>query len=106
MKIGYLKHRIVLQKKMIAEDVLKQQTENWTDFAYVWASIEPLSGREYFTAQQINSEVSVRITIRYLPGLTAEARAVFDGRVFEVLSVVNPEERCESLILMCREAPV
>lgn len=106
MKIGSLKHRIVLQKKMITEDALKQQTENWTDFAFVWAGIEPLSGREYFAAQQINSEISVRITIRHLSGITAEARVVFDSRIFEVLSVINPEERCESLILMCREVPV
>ena len=106
MKIGSLRHQIVLQKKMITKDALKQQTESWTDFAYVWASIEPLSGREYFAAQQINAEVSTRIIIRYLPGMTAEARAGFDSRIFEVLSVINPEERCESLILMCREAPV
>lgn len=106
MKIGSLRHQIVLQKKMITKDALKQQIESWTDFAFVWASIEPLSGREYFAAQQINSEVLVRITIRYLSGITAEARVVLDGRIFEVLSVINPEERCETLILMCREARV
>lgn len=103
MKIGSLKYRIVLQKKMITEDALKQQTEVWTDFAYVWARIEPLSGREYFAAQQINSEISVRVTIRYLPGITTGTRVVFGGRIFDVLSVVNPEERNISLILMCKE---
>ncbi len=106
MKIGNLRHRVTLQQKTVIEDDLKQHTENWTDIASVWARIEPLSGREYFAAKQINSEISVRVTIRYLPGITTEARVVFGGRIFEVLSVVNPEERCESLILMCREVPV
>ena len=63
MNIGRLKHRVVLQKKTVTEDVLKQQTESWADFAYVWAGIEPLTGREYFSARQDNAEVSTRVTI-------------------------------------------
>lgn len=106
MKIGNLRHRVSLQQKTITEDALKQQSETWMNIATVWAVIEPLSGREYFAAKQINAEISVRITLRYLPGVTTEVRAVFGGRIFEVLSVVNPEERCESLILMCKEVTV
>lgn len=106
MKIGSLKHRIVLQKKMITEDDLKQQSEVWTDITTVWARIEPLSGREYFIARQENAEISVKITIRYQPGISTDLRAVFGSRTFEVLSVINPEERRESLLLMCREVSV
>ncbi|MGI5892088.1 MAG: phage head closure protein [Bacillota bacterium] len=106
MKIGDLRHRVTLQQKTVIEDDLKQHTENWTDIATVWARIEPLSGREYFAARQENTEVTTRITIRYLPGITTDSRVVFGGRVFEVLSAIDPEERCESLILMCNEVPV
>ena len=106
MKIGSLRHRVALQQKNVTEDALKQQSEVWTDIATVWARIEPLSGREYAAARQINAEISVRITIRYRRGITADARAVFDGRIFEALSVINPKERCESLILLCKEVPV
>ncbi|TGE33172.1 phage head closure protein [Desulfosporosinus sp. Sb-LF] len=31
----------------------------------IWASIEPLSGREYYAAQQVNAEITHRIKIRY-----------------------------------------
>ena len=103
MKIGELRHRVTLQKKEITEDDLKQQTENWMDVAAVWAAIEPLIGREYFAAQQVNAEVSARITIRYRKGIIPDMRVVFDDRVFDILSVINPKERCESLVLMCRE---
>lgn len=101
-----MRHRVTLRKKEIAEDALMQQLEAWTDIATVWARIEPLSGREYFAARQENTEVTTRITIRYLPGITTDSRVVFGGRVFEVLSAIDPEERCESLILMCNEVPV
>jgi SPP1 family predicted phage head-tail adaptor len=106
MKIGSLRHRVALQQKTIAEDNLMQQSEIWTEIATVWACIEPLSGREYFAAKQINAEISVRITIRYLPGIKTDIRAVLDGRIFEVLAVINPEERRKALILMCKELSI
>lgn len=105
MKIGSLRHRVVLQKMTVTEDALRQQTESWVDYAYVWAAIEPLSGREYFAARQESAEVTVRITIRYLKDVTPEMRVLFGNRVFEVVSVINPKEINETLILMCKEAP-
>ena len=105
MKIGNLRHRVVLQQKVITEDALKQQSEAWADIATVWAAIEPLSGREYFAARQENAEVTAKITIRYRKDVTPDMRAVAEGRVFDVLSVINPGERNISLILMCKEIP-
>lgn len=106
MRIGELRHRVTLQRKEITEDALKQQSEVWTDIATVWARIEPLSGREYFAARQENAEVTAKITIRYRKDVTPDMRAVSEGRVFDVLSVINPEERNISLVLMCKEVPV
>jgi SPP1 family predicted phage head-tail adaptor len=106
MKIGDLRHRVVLQRKEITEDELKQQSEAWVDIATVWSAIEPLSGREYFAAKQVNAEVSAKITIRYRKDVSPDMRVIYDGRIFEVLSVINPKERRESLVLMCREAMV
>jgi SPP1 family predicted phage head-tail adaptor len=103
MNIGRLKHRVVLQKKTVTEDAIKQQSESWIDYAYIWASIEPLTGREYFAARQENTEVTTRVTIRYLKGVTPDMRVVFGTRVFEALSVINPRELNQSLVLMCRE---
>lgn len=106
MKIGSLRHKVTLQKKVVTEDELKQQTETWTDIATVWASVEPLSGREYFTAKQVNADISVKITMRYRKDVTPEMRVAFNETVYEILSVIDPEERNISLILMCREAVV
>ena len=103
MKIGKLKHRVILQRKEITEDELKQQTETWVDFAYVWAEVQPLSGREYFAAKQENAEVTTRITIRHLKDVKPDMRVLFNEKVYEILSVINPYERNVSLVLMCRE---
>ena len=106
MKIGSLRHRVVLQQKVVTEDALKQQSETWMNIATVWAVIEPLSGKEYFAAKQVNAEISVKLTLRYRKDVVLDMRVAFGNRVFEVLSVINPKERCESLILMCKEVPL
>lgn len=106
MRIGDLRHRAILQKKEIAQDVLMQQSEIWINIATVWSAIEPVSGREYFAAKQINDELSAKITIRYRNYVTPDMRVVYDTRVFEILSIIDPGERHEALVLICREVMV
>jgi SPP1 family predicted phage head-tail adaptor len=66
------------------------RTEAWVAFATdIPAQIEPLSARELFAAQAAQSEVTTRITIRYLPGLTAAMRIkTADGVLYNIAGVV------------------
>lgn len=82
------------------------RTETWVDFAYIWAAIQPLAGREYFSARQENAEVTTRITIRYLKDAKPDMRVMFNEKVYEILSVINQDERNISLVLMCKEAVI
>jgi dTDP-4-dehydrorhamnose reductase len=77
---------VVLQQKVVTEDALKQQSETWMNSATVWAVIEPLSGKEYFAAKQVNAEISVKLTLRYRKDVVSDMRVAFGNRVFEVLS--------------------
>ena len=101
--IGNLRHRITLQKPVIIRDSIGQELEEWQDVATVWASVEPLSGKEYFNAQQTNSEVSTKITIRYLKSITPFMRVFFQKHTYNILSVINFEERNIYLQLLCSE---
>jgi len=75
MKVGRLRHRIVLQQR--ADLVIDGEVvPGWTDLAEVWASIEPVSGREYFAAQQVSAETSTRILIRWRAGVNAAGRVL------------------------------
>jgi SPP1 family predicted phage head-tail adaptor len=73
------------------------------EFATAWASIEPLNGREFFAAQQVNAEVTARIRLRYLPGVTRQMQVKFGSRTFAIESVINVEERNRELQLMVKE---
>lgn len=103
MRAGKLRHKVTLQSKSETRDDTGQVFRDWSDTATIYASVEPLSGRELVNAQAIESETTYRITIRHLAGVTTEQRIKFGSRYFEILSVINPEERNIMLQLMCKE---
>ena len=67
----------------------------------VWADIQPVSGREYWLAQQFESRVDTRITIRYMSGISVKGKVVQGTTEYDVLSIVNVGERDRTLELMC-----
>ena len=101
--IGKLRHRVTLQRPVITKDNIGQEIEEWQDVATVWASVEPLSGKEYFSAKQVNSEVSAKITLRFLQGITPEVRVILDKHTYNILAVINFGERNVYLQLLCSE---
>lgn len=103
MKISDLRHRITLQKLEMVQDSYGQPTETWEDIATVWAAVNPISGREFFQAETINSEVTHKILIRYRAGIEPTMRVKFKDRIFTILSVINFQEKNEALQLMCKE---
>jgi len=68
------------------------------------ASIEPISGREYFSAQTTQADVTHRINLRYVAGVKPKMRVKYGSRIFDILSVSNVDERNRELQLMCRES--
>jgi SPP1 family predicted phage head-tail adaptor len=103
MKAGALRHRVTIQQLTITQGPSGDLVEAWTDVATVYGAVEPLSGREYWQAQQVAAETSIRVRIRYRPGMETTMRLSHDGRTLEILSIVDPEERHRELQLMCRE---
>ena len=54
-------------------------------------------------AQQMQADVTHRVRFRYVAGVTAKMRVLYGARIFNVLSVINPEERNREIVLMCKE---
>lgn len=73
MKVGRLRHYVTLQRRQ-DQVVNGEVVLAWVDLANVWAGIEPLSGREFFAAQQINSDATVRIQIRWRDDVDSTTR--------------------------------
>lgn len=88
---------------MIGKNEYNQPIMGWGDFATVWASVEPISGKEYWASSQVQAEVTHRIRVRYLPGIRPTMRVQFKARTFEIESIINWQERNIDLQLMCKE---
>lgn len=100
---GQLRHRIAIEEFTTTRDSMGGTIEAWTTFAPAWAAVEPLNGREFFAAEQVNAEVSHRVTMRYTPGVKTKMRVNHGGRFLLIEAALNIGERNQELQLMCRE---
>jgi SPP1 family predicted phage head-tail adaptor len=97
MRIGRLRHQITFKAAVDVPDGAGGVTQTWQTIATVWGAVEPLRGRELFAAQQIQAEITHKITTRYHEGMRPEMVVDFNGRIFDVGPPVNPAERNQSL---------
>ena len=105
MRIGPMRKRGAIQSASNTRDDYGEPIPSWSTDATVWASIEPLNGRELVSAQQQHAETTHRVRMRYQPGttVTAAKRLLFGSRVLEIISVINRKEKKRMLEILCKE---
>jgi len=72
------------------------------DFA-IWANVSPMTGREYEESQKIRAETTYKISTRYFPDITADMKILYGKKTFDIVSVLNLEERNTELQIICTE---
>lgn len=100
---GALRRRVQLCKPAPTTNSLGEAVPGWTVVYTTWASIEPLSGRELWQAVQVQADVTHKVRVRYHSGLDPTWIVKYQGRQFNVMSVLNIEERSRVLELLCME---
>lgn len=103
MRAGRLRHRLTFMSPIQVPDGMGAVTESHATAAVVWGSLEPLRGKEYFESQAINSEITGRVVIRYLGVINPVMIITFAGRTFEIISIINVEEKNRELQIMVKE---
>ena len=101
MRSGNLKNKIIIQTYS-EENNYGEIQKSWSDFATVYASIKPLSAKEYFKAG-VQNEVTHKIEMRFIPGVKPKMRVMFGEREFSIESVLNIREENKTLHLICTE---
>lgn len=76
MRAGRLRQRVQIQERAETRDEHGGTEPNWNTIATVWASVEPLRGRELFEAQQLKERTTMRVRMRHYPALTTKHRLV------------------------------
>jgi SPP1 family predicted phage head-tail adaptor len=100
---GSYRHIIVFQQMSSTHNSYGENTEEWTDIMKTRAGIYPISGREFFSSETVNSEVSHKVNTRFIKGITPDMRVKFDGRLFSIISIINFQEKNVELQLLCKE---
>lgn len=94
---GALRHELSLQARP------GDEPGEWTEIARVFARIEPVSDASRFAADRPLEMLTHRITLRWRTGVEAGMRFVKAGRLFDILTVIDPDERQRYLICRTRE---
>lgn len=103
MDIGRMDKRITFCRYEEKENGLMQAVQELAEVKTVWASVEPVRGREYQEAQRIRPELTYKVTARYHKGITPDMIIKWGSRRFDIVSVINVRERNAALEIMCTE---
>ena len=103
MKAGKLNKRVNIQSVTETRDDPGGVVETWSTDITVWASIESMTGKEFFAAQELQSEITHKINMRYLTGMKTKKRILYGSRIFNILSVDMDTEQGKELVIMVKE---
>jgi SPP1 family predicted phage head-tail adaptor len=108
MNIGALRHRISIASVVLTQDAYGGVHQNSTaPFVTIWGEVQDLSGRELYTAEELHSQITTKITVRFYPGINPSMVATVSmdqkTRTFDILSVNDPDGRRVMLELSCKE---
>lgn len=102
MNAGELRERVTVQQATENRTPMGEVTQTWGAFSTVWASVQGVSAREFLLAGQQQVEISHRVRMRYLAGLTSQMRISWRGRILEIVSLLEYGNRSEH-VAICQE---
>lgn len=98
-----LTRQISIEQRADTINALGEQVPAWSALhSGVWAQKQPVRGREYFAAGQMQVPADVRFRIRYRTGITAAMRVVDGGVPFDIVGEpIDVDGARITLELMC-----
>lgn len=99
---GRLRHIVSIDRQVEVVDSNGDHLREWQNVTSRRAEVKPLSGRELLLAQQVQSQVSVAITMRYAADVDASCRIRFNGATYNIVAVIrDADSGIEYMTLQC-----
>ncbi len=105
MRAGSLRHRVTIEQAVATQSASGAETVAWVEYGTVWASLEPLRGREGLVADQPLAEIDTKITIRWSPFLSqivAKWRIRHQETIYDIKSPIPVNFAQRQIELLCR----
>ena len=101
MRAGWLRHRVTIQEKVVTRDAYGEEDFTWANVRTVWASVEPMRGREFLQAQTEQVVYDTIVRMRYGIDVTPENRLMWNNQYYDVRSAISILEKQKELELQC-----
>ena len=103
MDIGRTNKRVTFCAYEEKENELQQLEQQLVEKFTVWASIEPVRGKEYQEADKLRPELTHKVTCRYREDIRPDMIIRYKGRDFNISSILNVRENNSMLSITCVE---
>lgn len=101
MKAGLLRDIIDLEQRVVTRNAIGDEVVTWSLVQQVYASIQPIRGREFLSLREMQSDITTRIVIRYLAGVETAMRFKVGDQAYQIDSIVDLENRHRTLECLC-----
>jgi SPP1 family predicted phage head-tail adaptor len=102
---GKMRERVTVQIASGATNSLGETVLTWNNSTAVWASVEGVSASEALGAGQQEVNVTHRVRLRYLPGLTQLMRFAWRSRTLDIVSLLEYGNRSEHVAICEEQVP-
>jgi SPP1 family predicted phage head-tail adaptor len=102
MKIGKMRHEVTIQVSTVGQGAAGGRQDNWADLVTCMMGTESLVGREFEGRGQQTSSTTHKWWTHYNQDLrrpNTRMRLLWDGRVFDITAVIDPDESKREMIL-------
>ena len=100
---GALRQRLTLEELQRTSDEGGGFSEVWVTVATVFAVLRPTGGGERVESGRLAGTVTHEAVLRYRPGVEPAMRFRQGARIFQILAVIDVEERRRWLKCLCEE---
>lgn len=90
---GRLNKRVVLESLAVTQDSeTGAPIETWTNRGEAWAAIEPLSVRDFVSADSRQSQIVARIVMRPVAGMDETWRVVHGTKIYQIAGILPDQD--------------
>lgn len=104
MNIGSLSKRITLQYPTKTPDSMGGFVTVWNDACTIFASLWPVSASEQVQNMGVTMTITHRIRIRYRANIRSSWRIHYGDKLYNIVSIINPNMAYKILDIMAKEA--
>ncbi len=100
--IGAKDQRVQIQEAIETANAEGQPVKEWIKYVDTWAEVSSLTGREYESMKQINSEISNKFTINYRRDITVKMRVMWQTQQWNIHDIQPTSDRFDMRLYASR----